>query len=132
MPTTKEWTSIISTLYFYVMYAIGAVMTSVGVYGMIQWSINSVVFDDCPMGYDESRCSYILDSPKPIVEPRSLDAENGVEDEAQLQAQYDRCVVQLEKERSIRQITDFSRALGLLVVGIGLFSVHKFMKKDSK
>ena len=104
------------------MFAIGAVMTG----------INSAVFDDYPMGYDESRCSYIIDSPKPAIEPRTIGEEVNQPDEAELEAQYDRCMVQLEKERSIRQITDFSKALGLIVVGVGLFFVHKRMERDSK
>jgi len=127
MPSTKEWTSIITSVYFYVMFAVGAVMTAVGVYGLIQWGIQSLAFESYPLQYQESRCEYMLEQPAVVKEPGSAE----VPEQTSPEDRYQRCLQSLESERHVRQVTDLSRAIGMIVVGIGLYGIHWMIKKKN-
>lgn len=107
------------TIYLQLFMAVGVIMMIIGGYRVAKNVYQRALFDQYPMGYDETRCDYIgYDRPMPV------DTDAVAYDESEAKDRQQQCLDRLEKDRAIRKASDLFDGMILLVLGGAVFAGH--------
>jgi hypothetical protein len=122
-------TTLIANIYAYLLLAGSVVVMAIGVYMLAKNLLGRFVLDSYPLGYEETRCDYLVGPYMPMPANGIAGSEAQQEKERQLQeAQNEKakaeCEQSLAELRVRKEKTDFYEAAVLLLVGILLFVPH--------
>lgn len=122
------WGPRITLIYFYLISAISIVLLVIGTYNIVNFGINSLLYDKYPLNYGATadRCNFTdygkplapYDSTAPVNGPvASISAEERADREA-------RCLASLEEERRQHRVNDIKNTLAFTLIGAMLFALH--------
>ena len=114
---------LISLIYFYLVSIIGIILLIIGLYNLVSFGVNSVLYEKYPLRYAGNEdCSYITRdfTPKEVAMTDSLASVSAEERDAQKEA----CEKRVEAERKQHQVDDIKNGIYFTIIGILLLALH--------
>ncbi len=112
-----------STIYFYLLSAVGIVLLIIGVFNSFHYVVGITAYDKYPLKYgNESRCQYM---PIPAKE---ISAETPADTVDQEKAKKE-CLDSLEVERKNTKVDDLEKSIAFTVIGLLVFASHFYFAR---
>jgi len=114
----------VKNLYVYIISIVAIIMMSIGIFGIVKWTVKVSLFDKYVLEqYEEDRCIGLSGKygamqiqPDPVNSPKRSEAEI-----AQERAD---CEKSLENNRRYRKVMDLAEGLSQLLIGGLLYYTH--------
>lgn len=112
---------LISTIYFYLLSAIGMVLLIIGLFNSVHFITGIAAYDKYPLrNGTEARCDYL---PQPIpLDGQKIAPSNTKED----------CLKSLEKERVATKADDLEKSISFTAIGLLVFGIHFYYARKQK
>lgn len=114
---------LISTIYFYLLSAIGMVLLIIGLFNSVHFITGITAYDKYPLGSGtEARCDFL---------PQPVSVEGAKNIQADVNAKND-CLKNLEKERLTKKADDLEKSISFTVIGLLVFLTHFYFARKQK